>query len=661
MAKTTPMKLVELMVYKEDIHNVLTYLGTFGEFQFKQDFESAKDQDNPYERTLSDLNQTRMYLGLEDLKRYTLKPQFPVEEDFTESLHLKEVVENLHLKEVAAKEELDHIEKTYKESLAFSNLKVSYSELEALSYMTMRIGKIDPEKFDSLKEALGLRAVVVPLGSDKSNIIVASSKNARFFMDTELKNVDFVEVKLPKDFKGIPDDVLSNLEKERELKKSALDEIRTEIHNFAETHKESLYRCLERFSVGSQIHAVEKSLESTEYVYRIEGWVPAYQVRELAKALDEITEKRTGFREYMPSEVQTVARGEEKVPVQLKHGKVVSNFERMIFSYGAPLYGTVDPTPFVAIFFTILFGIMFGDAGQGAVLLLVGILMCLKKMKLMGWEKFGPIFICIGLSSMVMGVLTGEVFANETLLVPFSRWVTGLFGEPRDVILHLMPNGSKQSILNMFIFFGFTIGVGFIINSVGLVINIINNFSLHRVGKALFGKNGISGAVFFWYVIFFALRVALLKIGPQFYDWIILGVSLVLTAFSEPLQRIAAHEKPVLENGFLSAVIGALVEIIEVLSSYISNTVSFLRVGAFALSHAVLSFIIAMMVEKFGGAGGIVVSIFGNAIIIVLEGMIVAIQVVRLQYYEFFSKFFSETGREFKPFAFEYASSEAKA
>ncbi len=660
MAKTTPMKLVELMVYREDIHKVLTYLGTLGEFQFKQEFELSSDSENPFTKVFNDLTQARITLGLPDLTDYQHSAKYPDQTDQESASHIIEKVSELRQKELKIKEELEHIENTYKESLAFSNLKVSYGELESLSYLTMRIGKINPDNFDILKEKLGMRAVLIPLGNDKSNIIAACSKNGRFFMDTELKNCDFVEVKLPKDFKGIPDDVLENLLVEKNKKQAELDEILTEIRNFAQTHKEILYEDLERFSVGAQIYAVEKSLESTEYVYRIQGWIPAYEVKEVARNLDELTEKRTGFRDYLPSEVASVESGVEKVPVRLKHGKVVGNFERMIFSYGAPLYGTVDPTPFVAIFFTILFGIMFGDAGQGFVLLLAGLLMSLKKFKLMGWEKFGPIFICIGLSSMIMGVLNGEVFANETLLIPFSRWVTGLFGTPRDQIIHLMPDGSKGSIMNMFIFFGVTIGVGFVINSVGLIINIINNFILKKPAKALFGKNGLSGAFFFWYVIFFALRLAVFKGGPKIYDLIIIVVSLILTAFCEPIERAMKKEKPVFENGFLSGIISALVEIIEVISGYISNTVSFLRVGAFALSHAVLSFIIAMMVEKFPGAAGIVISVIGNAIIIVLEGMIVAIQVVRLQYYEFFSKFFNETGREFKPFAFHYKVCEEK-
>ncbi|MBQ5383482.1 MAG: ATPase, partial [Treponema sp.] len=241
---------------------------------------------------------------------------------------------------------------------------------------------------------------------------------------------------------------------------------------------------------------------------------------------------------------------------------------------------------------------------------------------------------------------------------PFSRWVTGHFGEPRDQILPMMPGGDSGSITRMFIFFGFTIAVGFVINSVGIIINIVNQFTLRRPGKALFGKTGISGAVFFWYVIAFALRIALFKHSPMIFDWVIMGLSLILTAYGEIFERIVEGKRPVLENGFGTALISGLVEIIEVVSSYLSNTVSFVRVGAFALAHAVLGFLIEKMVGMAPLAGGILISILGNAIVIALEGMIVAIQVVRLQYYEFFSKFFHETGRDFKPFCFTYKAFE---
>jgi V/A-type H+-transporting ATPase subunit I len=109
----------------------------------------------------------------------------------------------------------------------------------------------------------------------------------------------------------------------------------------------------------------------------------------------------------------------------------------------------------------------------------------------------------------------------------------------------------------------------------------------------------------------------------------------------------------------MAFIMEGFVEVLETVSTYVSNTISFLRVGAFALSHSILSFIVFTFYEKLASAGiagtfsAVLVMILGNAIIIVLEGMIVAIQVIRLQYYEFFNKFFVETGVEFSPFRFK--------
>lgn len=658
MARTTTMRLIELMVLREDIHSVLKYLGELGEFQFQQEFASDSSDSakrlNPDASVFERLQQVRAALDLPDLDGYKVSVPLPSDADFESATKIIDSVEDIHKKELTAADEEKRAVSAYKEALAFANLKVPYSDLESLSFLTLRIGKIDPEKIDDLRARLGSRGIIVKLGDDDSRILAASSKKARFALDGELKEAGFTELQVPKDFKGIPDEVLLTLERNKTEAAAALEEIQTERRNFAETHKDELYRLLQIYSIGSQIYSVENSLESTEFVYIITGWIPAFLIRKVMKDLDELTQSRAGIREFLPTEVPSVISGQEKVPVQVKHGKIVSNFERMIFSYGSPLYGTIDPTPFVALFFTVLFGIMFGDAGQGLCFLIIGILCCLKKIKISGWEKFGGIFCCIGISSTIMGLLTGEFFANETLLRPFALWVTGLFGTPHAPILHMMPSSDPASITRMFAFFGFTISIGFIINSCGLIINIINQFSLRRIGKALFGKTGISGAVFFWYVIIFAVRVALFKHAPAAYDWVIISVSLFLTACSEIFQRLVDGERPILENGLFSAVIGAVVEIIEVISSYLSNTVSFVRVGAFALAHAVLGYIINTFVELAPGAGGIAVAILGNAIVVVLEGMIVAIQVVRLQYYEFFSKFFSETGREFKPFSFVY-------
>ena len=329
----------------------------------------------------------------------------------------------------------------------------------------------------------------------------------------------------------------------------------------------------------------------------------------------------------------------------------------MIFSYGAPVYGTIDPTPFVALFFTLLFGIMFGDCGQGLVIFILGILLYKNILKMGGYNKSAIVFMAVGASSMVMGLLTGEFFATEKPLEPFAYWVTGLFGTPHAPIVKLMPSSSNTTA--MFVMFGIAVGIGFIINTLGLLINIINKFSMRKIGEALFGKTGLAGACFFWYVIAMVIRIIVFKHTVALYDWIIIAVTLFFSAFGKPFARIIDKKHPVAEDGTMVMVISGVIELIEVISNYFSNTVSFLRVGAFALAHAVLDYIILVMTKISGPVGGVFVMIIGNAIVVTLEGMIVAIQVVRLQYYEFFSKFFNETGSEFKPFRFEYGKKNA--
>lgn len=656
MARTTPMNLVELMVMKNDIRSVLEFLGKKGNFQFQNHKSSDKDakNENPERDLFVKLQDARSFLNIEDIDAALVASSTRAGENATAYAEkFLSDVEELKKRQVAAADELKRVRESKEEAESFKNLKVPFSELDHLSFLSLKIGKIDPEKFDEIDEAVGNRAIIVPLGDGKSKIMAASSKKARFSLDTELKKFGFVPFEIPADFKGVPDDVLAGLDAKLAESEKAVEYIEEERRNMAQTYSGPVRELLASFAIAAQIVDVQNDLESTSLVYRITGWIPSDSCHSMMKDMDKLTEGRIAIRVYNPFEVPSVINGTEQVPVRLKHGKLVGAFERMIFSYGSPVYGAIDPTPFVALFFTILFGIMFGDAGQGFIFLLMGILMALKVIKVGGWNKFAPIFMAIGTSSMIMGLLTGEFFGNEEVLRPVSLAITGLFGEPHAPILHLMPDGSAHSIKTMFMFFGVTVGVGFIINSVGLVLNIINNIIMHKIPKALFGKNGLSGAVFFWYVVVMVIRIVVSGHAVNLADGIVIGVTLFVTMFSEPIHRIMEHEKPVFENGLFAAVIEGVVELLETLISYMSNSISFIRVGAFGLAHAVLGFIILTLSEMAGPAY-LAVMLVGNAIVVVLEGMIVAIQVIRLQYYEFFSKFFNETGREFKPFSFDY-------
>ena len=667
MARTSEMRLIELMVLKEDIAAVLEFIGKRGTFQFLGNSHNEKDSSGSdtdemqvlmdtdrqyYEELLKASVFFEIETGSIDVTNYSA----PTAEDRSKVNKFIASYRQLEEKLEEASQKLDKVTDAYKEAKAFSNLKVSYSELEHLSFLSLKIGKIAPENYEMLKESLLDNAVVIPLGDDKSRVIVASSKKGRFAMDTELKRCGFIQLDVPEDFQGVPEDVLASMQREKLEAENELEELKVEKNNFAETHKAMLINLLGTFAISKQISEVQRNLESTELVYRIKGWIPLAESQTYMQQLDNITEGRIAIREYNPFEVPDVVSGKEQVPVKLTHGKFVKSFERMIFSYGSPLYGTIDPTPFVAIFFTLLFGIMFGDLGQGLVFVLAGILMAKKVIKVGNWNKFAPIFMSIGITSSLMGLLTGEFFSNETLLEPFAEWVTGLFGHPHAPILKLMPSSNPSSIKAMFGVFGVAVAIGFVINTVGLLINIINNIMLKKYDEVFFGKNGLSGAIFFWYVIILIIRMVVFKHAIAVYDWVIIGITLFFAAFEEPFENLVAGRRPILSNGFGSFLISGIVGIIEVVSGYLSNTVSFVRVGAFALSHAVLDFLIYTLTQLCGGEGsiaGILILIFGNALIIVLEGMVVAIQVIRLQYYEFFSKFFHETGKEFKPFKFE--------
>ena len=663
MAKTAEMKLLELMVLKNDISAVIEYIGKKESFQFQSKLKDSAVKDAEGEESLNidshfydSLSKAYTELGYDSSLAGIKDCSAPCDDDRKKAADIIAAYTDLKTRIADATDEAHKVNEAYKEAMAFSNLKVSYSELEHLSFLSLRIGRIPENQYEDLKYRLEGSAVVIKLGNDSSHILVASSKKGRFALDAELKNHNFVELEVPAEFKGVPESALKGLEQKKAEADKNLKELIAEKSNFAETHQAQIEKLLGSFTIAVQIEDVTRRLESTELVYRITGWIPASETENYMKGLDELTEGRIAIRAYEPFEVPSVMSGKEQVPVKLKHGKFVKSFERMIFSYGSPVYGAIDPTPFVAVFFTILFGIMFGDFGQGLFFVLFGILMLCNVIKVGGWNKFAPIFMAIGISSSIMGLLTGEFFGTETVLEPFAEWVTGLFGTPRAPILKLMPSADPKSIYVMFGVFGVAVAIGFVINTCGLVLNIINNLGRKRYAEALLGKNGLAGAVFFWYVIALVLRIVLAKHAVAAYDVIIILVSLFFAAFAEPFERALNHEKPLFENGFGTYVISGAVELIEVVSGYLSNTVSFVRVGAFALSHAVLNFTILTLTEMVGGPrsiGGIIVLIAGNALIIVLEGMIVAIQVIRLQYYEFFSKFFHETGKEFKPFRFE--------
>ena len=679
MIRPQKMKQIEMTVLARDVDHVIEFLGRRGLMHFSAggiSFDDGKAAAGfgtvaHIRENLDRLRSAAVYLGVQLPDEPYEETVLPGEAEEQLAGTLAVTILGLSAKENEQNEEKKKLEDAENEARAFSKLNAPFSELDQLSYLTLRVGRLDPRRQEELRENLADRAVIIPL-DNTGRILAAASRKGRFALDSALKKTAFTPIDIPEGYKGVPADLLAGLKERIAAIEKELENIAGKKENFKKEYGSSLQSLAASYLMAQTVEEFKRQLRGTRNVFVISGWTRADEVPLLVEELEKRTEGRAAIRSYNPDEIEEVAEGREKVPVSLKHGAFVRGFEPVVFSYGAPLYGTLDPTPFVAFFFSVLFGIMFGDLGQGLVLFLLGFVLASKNnaknnnrskilSKIESFRHFSTPLKAVGTASMIMGLLNGSFFTNEQVLIKPAQTVLGFFmkifgiaGVPPQRILRLMPD--KGNIAKLFYFFGFTIAVGIILNSIGLLVNIANQYLQKNYEKAFFAKTGIAGLLLFWYAVFIAIRILM---GGRFeqYDYIGLAVPVFFVFFGPVIWRFISGARPVLEHGLTVFIMEGFVELLESASSYISNTVSFLRVGAFALSHAVLSFIVFTLsgLVKDLAAGPLIsflIIALGNAIIIILEGMIVAIQVIRLQYYEFFSKFFTETGIAFTPFRF---------
>lgn len=314
-------------------------------------------------------------------------------------------------------------------------------------------------------------------------------------------------------------------------------------------------------------------------------------------------------------------KSKDSPPVLLSNNFLFKPFEFLVKMYGLPSYYEIDPTPFFAITYTVLFGLMFGDVGQGLVLLLSGIFFSMKKKKPMF-----QIISTLGLSSMFFGILYGSVFGFEELIP--AIWI-----KPSDNITFVL-------------FFSVVAGIFLLLTS--MVFNLINCFRINDFADMFLGPNGISGFIFYVCVIFVCAFVFMKK--GLFWVYLFLtvaAINLLLIAFSGPLKNFLSGERKIFGPNIFLFLFETIIKLFETLLSYFTNTVSFVRVGAFALSHAGMMSVVMLLSKSESDFCNWFVVILGNIIVILLEGLIVGIQVLRLEFYEMFGRFFRGNGREY--------------
>ena len=196
------------------------------------------------------------------------------------------------------------------------------------------------------------------------------------------------------------------------------------------------------------------------------------------------------------------------------------------------------------------------------------------------------------------------------------------------------------------------VGAGIILLTLGFLIGIFNLIISRDWPDLLFGHTGIAGIAFYLSLLgLAAVEFRILQI-PFLIFAITAVVSALIIMFSELLVNLARGERPLLEGGVGTYAIQAPMELLEVLISSVSNSLSYVRVGAFAIAHVVLSsvvFLLAGLVSPGHGVGYWIVVTVGTVFIVGYEGLIVGIQAMRLSYYELFSKFFTGGGMRFEP------------
>jgi V/A-type H+-transporting ATPase subunit I len=357
------------------------------------------------------------------------------------------------------------------------------------------------------------------------------------------------------------------------------------------------------------------------------GWVPSGQVDEFSQRIWEVSKD-------ILVETYVYKRGHVKqdVPVALHNPRILRPFQLLVTTYAQPRYEELDPTFLLAITFPLLFGAMFGDVGHGLLLLTLGSLLASRMIKaLSGLASLGGIVAACGVSAIIFGLFYGNLFGFE------------------NIIPALVIRPVNSTLLSMVI----AISMGVVLLSLGFIVNIINSWTRKDFAQLLFSPRHLPGLVLYLALVGVAAEVIMGKTPiPLAVFFLVALIAAVVAILSELLERLVEKHNPLIEGDPATFFVGAFFELFETLISLLSNSISFVRVAAFAVAHAGLSavfFILANLVSPAHGTGYWVMVIIGNLFIVGFEGMIVAIQTMRLEYYEFFSKFFSGGGMRYEP------------
>ncbi|HAQ40731.1 MAG TPA: hypothetical protein DCM73_07800 [Clostridiales bacterium] len=512
---------------------------------------------------------------------------------------------------------------------SFVGKDVDFSKIADMYYFDYEIGTFSSENQSRLKKSYGnLSAIVLKIGGVKSSseymYMVIYPKQFKKETENLLKSINWNKYVIPEEYIGIPSEKLKQIDSELESLQKDIDSISKSLEAEKEKNKKDLFKIYNILKLEDKIAELEQRADFGNNSFSIDVWVKESDKEKVEKAISSVTDK------YRISAKSAQDLGDDViVPTKLKNNWFSKPFEMIVKMYGLPAYNELDPTPFLAITYCLAFGIMFGDIGQGLVYFLAGLLIR-KKM-----EAAGGLAMRLGACSMIFGCVYGSLFGLEQHELP---WIPSLIeGGP------LSPANIPKILVAGILY-------GIIVLTASYAYGIINSLKNGDIEEGVFGKNGIVGYVFF--ISFILTIVAITKIIniPLGLTLALLVISLLILILKQPITNLILGQRPLFHESAGSYLTESIFEAIETILSTLSNSISFVRVGAFALNHAGL-FLAFMVISKMmtNVVLQVLILIVGNILILSLEGLIVFIQGLRLQYYEMFSKYFRGGGLEFKP------------
>lgn len=479
-------------------------------------------------------------------------------------------------------------------------------------FLNLHIGTIQADNLQHLTEAVAKAKHFVDVFHRVDDIVycvVAGPLEQANDVSTVLNYAEFRPLQLPLEFHSHPQQVNDELRnKLKQLDKASLL-TRQQYLELGQQYQHELEHAYILLHQAAPYAILAHHVRGRGELSVITGWIPRTDLISLERFLSEKLNCP-----YVLDSRNPLPKEWTQVPSLMRHTNVMQAYQSLVQNYGIPRYGEFDPTLLFMVTFLLMFGVMFGDVGQGAVIAGFGWLMRDKL------KQFSVFFIAAGVFSVIFGFLYGSVFGIEETIIP-ALWVS--------------PLHHPFYMLQIALYWG----VGFIL--IMTLLKVVNNWRFGYHTEALFNSNGLAGIVLYLGG-FLSLKVWM-ETG---YFGQIQQLSIIL-----PLSIILGYKWHENKLPLGERILVTLIEGLETLINYLANTLSFLRVAAFSLNHVALAIAIFTLANMMGegSVGYWFMAILGNIVIIVLEGAIVTIQVLRLEYYEGFSRFFSGDGRLFEP------------